>query len=104
MAHPHQPVTSSGRKTADTVVNSIGGYLHGLVLENDGTNACNIIVYDNNAAAATGTILAKVALPASSTVLTQYVSFNYPISANSGIYVDVTGTGAAFIVYHSLGI
>lgn len=103
MSMQHQPVTSSDRKTADAAITAIGGYLHGIMLENDGTNACNVIIYDN-ATAASGLILAKVALPASSTILTQYVTFNNPVSANKGIFVDVTGTGAAYIVYYSQGI
>lgn len=103
MAINHQPVTSSDRKTADAAITAIGGYLHGIMLENDGTNACNVIIYDN-ASAASGLILAKVALPASSAILTQYVTFNNPVSANKGIFVDVTGTGAAYIVYYSQGI
>lgn len=103
MAHTHQPVTSSDRRTADAAITAIGGYLHGVMLENDGTNASSVIIYDN-ATAASGVILAKVLLPASSTVLNYYVTFNHPITANKGIFADVTGTGAAYIVYYSQGV
>lgn len=102
MAINHQPVTGSGRRTADAAVLATGGYLHGIMLENDGTNASSVIIYDN-ASAASGTVLAKVMLPASSAVLTQYVVFNNPVSVLNGIYVDVTGTGAAYIAYYSIG-
>lgn len=103
MAIDHQPVTSSDRLTADTAVTAVGGYLHGITLENDGTNACSVIIYDNPTTAA-GLILAKVMLPATSTVLTQHIQFVHPVSANKGIYADITGTGAACIIYYSQGI
>lgn len=98
-----QVVTPSGRKTADTAICAIPCKLHGVVLENDGTNASSIIVYDN-ASAASGTVLVKVLLPASSTTLSLPVLFNNPIAAQNGIYVDVTGTGAAYTVYFSPGL
>lgn len=98
-----QAVTASGRKTADTAICAIACKLHGIILENDGTNACSAIVYDN-ASAASGTVLAKVLLPASSTVLSLPIIFNAPVAALNGIYVDVTGTGAAYEVYFSPGL
>lgn len=94
------PVTSSGRKTSDTAISAAPSYLHGLILENDGTNASSVIIYDN-ASAASGTILAKILLPASSTVLSLPVTFNNPVMANNGIYADVSGTGCAVTVYYS---
>ncbi len=98
----HQPVTSSGLKAADAIITAIGGYLHGVVLIPDGTNACTVIIYDNPAAAA-GTVLAKLSIPALTTAH-QFITFNSPVSANSGIYADVSGTGANYIVYYSQGI
>lgn len=94
-------VTSSGRKTSDTAIVATGAFLHGLILENDGTNASSVILYDN-ASAASGTVLAKILLPASSTTLALPLIFNNPICANNGIYADVTGTGVAVTVYYSL--
>ena len=102
MASHHQPAQSSDRKTADGAILATGGYLHGLILENDGTNASSVILYDNKSAAS-GTILAKIMLPATSTVLTLPVIFNNPISALNGIYADVTGTGCAVTVFYSIG-
>lgn len=103
MSKSHQPVTSSDRRTADAAISAVGGYVHGIMLENDGTNASSVIIYDN-ASAASGVILASVALPATSAVLRQYITFNHPVSANKGIFADVSGTGAAYIVYYSQGI
>lgn len=101
MALSHQPVTSSGILSADATVSSLGGYLHGVVLIPDGTNACSIIIYDN--IASSGLELARLVIPASSTA-PQVLSLNNPVSANKGIRADVTGTGATYIVYYSQGI
>lgn len=102
MSHPHYMVTSSGLKSSDTAVSTVGGYLHGVYLISDASNACSIVVYDN-ASAASGLVLAKLSIAASTTA-PQYITFNNPVSANSGIYADVSGTGANFIVYYSQGI
>lgn len=98
----HQPVTSSGLKSADAAISAVGAYVHAVVLIPDGTNACSLVLYDN-ASTNSGLVLAKIALPASSTEQTQ-ITFNNPVSANLGIYADVTGTGANYIVYYSQGI
>jgi len=98
----HQPVTSSGLKSADAAISAIGAYLHGVYLISDATNACNVVIYDN-ASTNSGTVLAKLSIPASTTA-PQFITFNNPVSANAGIYADVTGTGANYIVYYSQGI
>ncbi len=103
MPSTHQPVTNSGSKTADGVICAIPCYLHGVVLQNDGTNASSVVVYDN-ASAASGTVIAKLALPASSTTLTHPLVFSHPVIANNGLYIDVTGTGCAVHVYYAPGV
>lgn len=95
--------TSSDRLAADTAVMAGAGRLMGVILEGDGTNAASVILYDN-ASAASGLILAKIALKASSGDLT--ISPTFPtggIACNNGIFADVTGTGAAFTVYYMKG-
>lgn len=99
----HQPVTSSDLKSADAVISAIGGYLHGVLLISDATNVASVVIYDNSAAAASGIVLAKLSIPATTTA-PQLILFNNPISANKGIYADVSGTGANYIVYYSQGI
>lgn len=94
-------VQSSGLKSADAAIAATGARLHGVVLIPDGTNACSVVVYDN-AASAAGTVIAKLVLPATQTA-PQYITFNSPITGNLGIFADVTGTGANYIVYYSLG-
>ncbi len=98
-----QAVTNSGTKAADTAITAIPGKCHGIVLQNDGTNASSVVVYDN-ASAASGTVIAKLALPASSIILTLPVIFNSPVAYQNGIYIDVTGTGVGVNVYFTPGL
>lgn len=91
---------SSGRKTSSTSVLASSGYLCSLIAEADGTNAATITLYDNPSAAS-GTILAKIVVDAGATY--ESLSPMVPIVANSGIYVDISGTGAAAIVHLSRG-
>lgn len=97
------PATSSDRRTADAAILNAPGRLRGLILEGDGTNAASVILYDN-ASAASGTILAKLALKAVSGDLILDMNIqDSGIVALNGIYADVTGTGAAYIVYYDRG-
>lgn len=94
------PATSSDRRTADAAILARPGRLMGLVLEGDGTNACNVILYDN-ASAASGTVLYKLALKASSgDLINPAIIPSEGIACLNGIYADVTGTGAAYIVQY----
>lgn len=93
------PADSSGLKTSDAAIMARPGRLLGVELIGDGTNACNVIIYDH-ASAASGKVLAKLALPASGIC---YVDAQCDVVCNNGIYADVTGTGAAYIVHYALG-
>lgn len=100
-----RPATSSGRKTADAAIIARPCLFKGLILEGDGTNACNVILYDN-ASAASGTVIAKLLLSASTTAIdsvpkTSSFVLADGIECNNGIFADVTGTGAAYIVHYS---
>lgn len=94
-------VQSSGLKSADAAIAATGARLHGVYVISDATNVASVVVYDN-ASAASGTALAKLSIAASTTA-PQYIVFNDPITASNGIYVDVSGTGANYIIYYSLG-
>lgn len=101
-----RPATSSGRKTADAAIAARPCLLKSVILEGDGTNAATVILYDN-ASAASGTVLAKLLLSAVGTAtdkVPMYAAFESKdgIECNNGIYADVTGTGAAYIVHFSL--
>lgn len=94
-----RPATSSGRLTADTAIRARPALLKSVILEGDGTNACSVTIYDN-ATAASGLVVAKVLLPASGAMFVEFESA-HGIECNNGIFADVAGTGAAYIVHYS---
>ncbi len=94
-------VVSSGYKTADAVISGTGALLHGVILLTDASNAANVIIYDN-ATTSSGDKVAILKIPASTTA-PQSIIFNSPIECNKGIYADVTGTNATYIVLYSSG-
>lgn len=93
-------LTSSGLKSADAAIYAAECKLHGLFVLTDGTNAATVVLYDN-ASAASGTELAKYVVPGAS--LSGYVHFDCPVGASKGIYADVSGTGANYIVHYAIG-
>lgn len=87
---------SSGLKTADGAIASGRNRINAITLIADGLNAASVVVYDN-ASAASGTVLGKVtALVGQGTV---HVIFENPVIAENGIYADVSGTNAGYLVY-----
>lgn len=88
---------SSGLKNADAVISGGRNRINAITLLGDGTNAASLILYDN-ASAASGTVLAKVTQLA--TARLTHILFDNPVFAENGIYADVTGTGAEYIVYY----
>lgn len=93
--------TSSGLQTADAAICAIPAALTALTLISDGTNTCSVIIYDN-ATTASGTVLAK-ALLVGAAEGTAHLHFDAPVQASHGLYADVTGTGAGYIVYFQQG-
>ena len=89
---------SSGLKTSDAIIATGVNRVNAVTLHSDGTNACSVVLYDN-ASAASGIVLAKVSIGAASLKTTEEVVFTNPVRASNGIYADVTGTGAGYIVY-----
>lgn len=87
---------SSGLRTADAAIYVGRGTLNGLVVNTDGTNAATVTLYDN-ATTNSGTVLAQVIVAGADR--TRDVIFNLATRCLNGIYADVTGTGAAYIVY-----
>jgi hypothetical protein len=79
----------------------MGAKLHGVYVISDASNVASVVIYDNPSAAS-GTVLAKLSIPASTTA-PQFITFNHPITASTGLYADVSGTGANYIVYFSPG-
>lgn len=95
------PATSSGLQTSDGIISALPGRLMGCILNGDGTNSATIILYDN-ASSAAGTVLAKIVLDAGLTSQ-ELVVGEAGIVVNKGIYADVSGTGAEFLVYYTVG-
>lgn len=94
------PANSSGLKSADAVISALPARLLGIQLFADGTNQATITVYDN-ATAASGTVLAQVIVDAG--LVAQDAQLPNPgIIANNGLYADVSGTGATYIIHWSI--
>lgn len=86
---------SSGLKSADAVISNTVNRVNSLTVLSDGTNVATVILYDNPSAAS-GTVLAKVICAAGTR--TAHAVFENPVKASTGIYADVSGTGAEYIV------
>jgi len=87
---------SSGLETSDAAVVAAKCLFYGVEIITDGTNAASIIVYDN-ASAASGTEVFKGTVAGANNF--GGVTFEHPVEMFNGIFVDVSGTGAAYIVY-----
>ncbi len=90
---------SSGLGSVDAVIASGRGVLTGVLIITDGTNAASVIVYDG--LSATGTILFKGTVPGAS--MFGGATWEIPVTYVVGVYVDVSGTGANYIIYHDRG-
>jgi hypothetical protein len=93
------PANSSGLKSADAAICARPCILKSVQVLADNTNAATVILYDS-ASAASGTVVAKVIVDATAT----YADFSSAdgIVCNNGIYADVSGTGAEYIVHYEL--
>jgi hypothetical protein len=90
---------SSGLKSADAQILTGSGQCISIIAIGDGTNEATIDVYDGTSSS--GTLIAKIVVDAGAV----YESFSpsYPIQVTTGIYLDVTGTGAKAVVHFSRG-
>lgn len=89
--------TSSGLKTTDSAIHPRPAKLVAVTIVPAAADS-TLVVYDHPSAAS-GTVLAKVFVKASTA--SQTILFTRPIEANNGIYADVTGASAEYIVYYS---
>ena len=87
---------SSGLLVADTLITTGFGELCGVDSIADGTNASTCIVYDN-ASGASGTVLAKVVVDATSTYEPR--DFATSVRFTNGLYLDWS-TNASCIIYY----
>lgn len=86
---------SSGLQSADALIYTGRNRINAITVLTDGTNAATLVVYD--ATSATGTVVAKAVVAGAS--LTGHFIFENPVLCENGIYADVTGIGAGYIVY-----
>lgn len=91
-------VTSSGLKTADAAIVTRACLLHAVELIP--AAAASTLVLHDNSGAASGLELAKLSAIANGESV--YMTFDNPVRASEGIYANVEGASAAYIVYYSL--
>lgn len=91
------PSQSSGRKTSDTQISTDTCYLTGVIVECDGTNAATVEIYDGTSSS--GTLVFRHIYLGANTK-TDPVFINVPIICNGGMFLDLTGTGAAATVLY----
>lgn len=86
--------TGSGEQTADALIYTGRCALASILIITDGSNNAKVVIYDGTTAS--GTVIYET------TVLStdHYGGRNwtFPVQVAQGIYVDVTGTGASYIV------
>lgn len=87
---------SSDLKSADALIYTGRGTLNALTVFTDGTNAATITLYDNTTNS--GVVLDQLICPGSAR--TQTHAFNLAVRCVNGIYADITGTGATYIVHY----
>lgn len=90
--------TSSGSLAASAAVAARPALVTAITLI-PAAAACTLTIYDN-ASAASGTVLAELALLANAK--SETIAFNLPIEADKGVYASLSGSGAAAIVHFSL--
>lgn len=92
-------LTSSDLKSADAAISAAPCYLHAITLIPAAAD-CAVVLYDN-ASAASGTVLAKLSIVVTTADGSNNMVFNNPVYCAKGIYADVSGTGANYIVHFS---
>lgn len=92
-----QPCFSSGLKTSDGIIAARPCRLIGVTII-AGSDLGAVIVYDN-ASAASGNVVAKITAV---TTATQTIVFNCGVECLNGLYADVSGTSAGYIVHYQL--
>lgn len=91
---------SSGELSASAVVIGKDGYYKGCRVFTDGSNNATLTIYDN-ASAASGLVLDKIVVKGADLMggVKEGEGQNKGIVAKNGIYAEIAGTGATFIVH-----
>ena len=91
---PIESVTS-GKQTVSALMKTGGGFLSSILIVTNGSADASVVVYDNTAASGTQIFEATVAGADNQ----GFVDLFRPIKFSTGLFVSLTGTGAAFYVY-----
>lgn len=91
--------SSSGEKSATAQITTTGGYLHGFELNPPASGLATLKVYDSGSSSTTNLIATATTAAGLPSI---YVEFPAPRTANSGIYVVLSGT-TTYSVGFSLG-
>lgn len=88
---------STGLLTADGLILNGRAVLAGVHIVTDGTNDVTLVLYDNTSAAGKEVFKQKV------TGTDDSIPYTLPdggIRCDNGVYADITGTGAEFIIFY----
>lgn len=88
--------TSSYEQTSDTAICAAAAYMTAVEVITDGTNDAKLILYDDPDDTSSGLVLLEITVVAGDHYGGR-VWIN-PVSCANGIYADVNGTGASYIV------
>ena len=88
---------STGVLDADTLIFNGRTRVNALTVLTDGTNAATVTLKNGTTTAGTIKITGKCV----GANLINHILFDNPVMFETGLFADVTGTGATFIVYHS---
>jgi len=93
--------TSSGEKSASSIIQVLGGYLHGFELNPPQSGQATLKIYDSNEASTTNKLLLTT-VTCTAGLNSVYVEFPTPRAVNVGIYAVLTGN-TTYTVAYSLG-
>lgn len=86
---------SSGVKNADALIATGRNRVNAITVLTDGTNSATLDVRDGTTVSGTIKITGKCV----GANLINHIIFENPVLFENGIYGDVTGTGATYIIY-----
>lgn len=86
---------TSYEKTADAVIVASACYITAVQVITDGSNAARVIIYDN-ASAASGNVITEITVAGADNYGGRV--WQMPVECKNGIYADVNGTGASYVV------
>ena len=88
---------STGVLSADTLIMTGRAILAGAQIITDGTNDATLIIYDNTAGS--GTEVFKQTVTGSDDAI-PYTLPDGGVRCSTGLYADISGTGAEFVIYY----